>query len=105
MVNVSIKSGTNGLHGVGWEFLRNDSMDARSFFATRVEPLKRNQFGANAGGPVLLPKIYNGRNKTFWFFSYEGLQLRQGGSFAATVPTRSCAPAIFRSGPARFTIR
>ena len=93
VVNVSIKSGTNELHGVGWEFLRNDSMDARSFFATRVEPLRRNQFGANAGGPVLLPKIYNGKNKTFWFFSYEGLQLRQGGSFAASVPT-----ALMRTG-------
>lgn len=86
-VIVSIKSGTNSLHGAGWEFLRNDAMDARSFFATRVEPLKRNQFGANAGGPVFLPKIYNGKDKTFWFFSYEGLRLRQGSSSAATVPT------------------
>lgn len=86
-VNVSIKSGTNELHGVGWEFLRNDAMDARSFFATRVEPLKRNQFGANAGGPVILPKIYDGKDKTFWFFSYEGLRLREGASFAPTVPT------------------
>jgi hypothetical protein len=86
-VIVSIKSGTNNLHGAGWEFLRNDAMDARSFFATRVEPLKRNQFGANVGGPVLIPKLYNGKNKTFWFFSYEGLRLRQAASSAATVPT------------------
>ena len=93
VVNVSIKSGTNGLHGTGWEFLRNDSMDARSFFATQVEPLKRNQFGANAGGPVTLPRIYNGKNRTFWFFSYEGLRLRQGASFAPTVPT-----ALMRTG-------
>ena len=62
-------------------------MDARSFFATSVEPLKRNQFGANAGGPVILPKLYNGKDKTFWFFSYEGLRLRQGASFAPSVPT------------------
>jgi hypothetical protein len=87
VVNVSIKSGTNELHGLGWEFLRNDAMDARSFFATRVEPLKRNQFGANAGGPVFVPKLYDGRDKTFWFFSYEGLRLRQGASFAPSVPT------------------
>jgi outer membrane receptor protein involved in Fe transport len=86
-VLVSIKSGTNGFHGAAWEFLRNSDMDARSFFATRVEPLKRNQFGANAGGPVLLPKIYNGKDRTFWFFSYEGLRLRQASSVAATVPT------------------
>lgn len=87
VVNVSIKSGTNELHGTAWEFLRNDAMDARSFFATRVEPLRYNQFGANAGGPVLLPKIYNGKDKTFWFFSYEGLRVRRGASFAPSVPT------------------
>ncbi len=86
-VNVSIKSGTNKLHGAGWEFLRNDAMDARLFFATRKPPLRRNQFGANAGGPVWIPKVYNGRDKTFWFFNYEGLRLRQGQSFAPSVPT------------------
>ena len=86
-VNVSIKSGTNKLHGAGWEFLRNDAMDARLFFATRKPPLRRNQFGANAGGPVWIPKLYNGRDKTFWFFNYEGLRLRQGQSFAPSVPT------------------
>ena len=86
-VNVSIKSGTNQLHGAAYQFHRNDAMDARSFFATRVEPLKRNQFCANVGGPVLLPKLYNGHDRTFWFFSYEGLRLRQGASFAPSVPT------------------
>lgn len=86
-VNVSIKSGTNNLHGAGWEFLRNDAMDARLFFATRKPPLRRSQFGANAGGPVWIPKLYNGRDKTFWFFNYEGLRLRQGQSFAPSVPT------------------
>jgi Carboxypeptidase regulatory-like domain/TonB dependent receptor len=86
-VLVSIKSGTNVLHGAAWEFLRNDTMDARSFFATGIEPLKRNQFGANAGGPVMIPKLYRGRDKTFWFVSYEGLRLRQGQTSAATVPT------------------
>ena len=86
-VNVSIKSGTNSLHGAGWEFLRNDAMDARLFFATRKPPLRRSQFGANAGGPVWIPKLYNGRDRTFWFFNYEGLRLRQGQSFAPSVPT------------------
>jgi len=86
-VNVSIKSGTNSLHVTAWEFLRNDAMDARLFFATRKPPLRRNQFGANAGGPVLIPKLYNGRNRTFWFFNYEGQRLRQGRSFDPTVPT------------------
>lgn len=86
-VLVSIKSGTNALHGTAWEFLRNDAMDARSFFATGIEPLKRNQFGANMGGPLIIPKLYHGKDKTFWFVSYEGLQLRQGQTSAATVPT------------------
>ncbi len=86
-VNVSVKSGTNKLHGAAWEFLRNDKMDARPFFAARKPPLRRNQFGANAGGPVFIPKLYDGRDKTFWFFNYEGLRLRQGQSFAPSVPT------------------
>jgi hypothetical protein len=86
-VNVSIKSGTNSLHGAAWEFLRNDAMDARLFFATRKPPLRRSQFGANAGGPVWIPKLYDGRDRTFWFFNYEGLRLRQGQSFAPSVPT------------------
>jgi hypothetical protein len=86
-VNVSVKSGTNGLHGAAWEFLRNDAMDARSFFATRKPPLRRNQFGANAGGPVWIPNLYNGRDRTFWFFNYEGQRLRQGATFAPSVPT------------------
>ncbi|MEX2260941.1 MAG: TonB-dependent receptor [Bryobacteraceae bacterium] len=86
-VNVSIKSGTNSLHGAAWEFLRNDAMDARLFFATRKPPLRRNQFGANAGGPVWIPKLYNGKDRTFWFFNYEGLRLRQGQTFSPSVPT------------------
>lgn len=86
-VVVSIKSGTNQLHGAGWEFLRNDALDARSFFATRKEKLRRNQFGANAGGPVWIPGLYKGTDKTFWFFSYEGLRQSQARSLAASVPT------------------
>ena len=80
-VIVSIKSGTNNLHGAAWEFLRNDAMDARSFFATRVEPLERNQFGANAGGPVRFRNSINGKDKTFWFFLLRGLAVAAGGQF------------------------
>ena len=103
-VNVSIKSGTNKLHGAGWEFLRNDAMDARLFFATRKPPLRRNQFGANAGGPVWIPKLYNGRDKTFWFFNYEGLRLRQGQSFAPSFRRPACGLEIYRSCRTRSTI-
>lgn len=92
-VNIAIKSGTNALHGSLYEFLRNNDMDARSFFAANTEPLKRNQFGGTAGGPVIIPKVYNGKDKTFWFFSYEGLRLREASTRIATVPT-----ALMRSG-------
>lgn len=72
-VNLLIKSGTNKLHGGAWEFLRNDDLDARDFFQVGVvPPFKRNQFGANLGGPIDFPRIYNGKDKTFFFFNYEG---------------------------------
>jgi hypothetical protein len=71
-VNVTTKSGTNQLHGGGWEFVRNNIFDSRDFFQVGgVPPFRRNQFGANIGGPVVFPKIYNGKDKTFFFFNYE----------------------------------
>jgi len=79
--NIITRTGTNSFHGAAWEFLRNDAMDAKSFFATSVEPLKRNQFGGTFGGPVK-------RDKTFFFGYYEGLRNRQGETVSATVPTQ-----------------
>ena len=93
VVNVSIKSGTNLLHGSIYEFLRNSATDSRSYFAQSVEPLRRNQFGGTAGGPVIIPKIYNGKNKTFWFVSYEGLRQAQASTLISSVPT-----ALARTG-------
>jgi hypothetical protein len=87
VVNVSTKSGTNQLHGSMYDFIRNNDFDAKSYFAQNVEPLKRNQFGATAGGPVVIPWLYRGKDKTFWFVAYEGLRLRQGTTELATVPT------------------
>src|SRR6266852_465282 len=73
VVNVVTRSGTNQLHGSAWEFLRNDVFDARDHFKdqTRTSPgaLRQNQFGAMISGPVLLPKLYNGRNRTFFTFA------------------------------------
>src|SRR5579872_2797186 len=86
-VNVVTKSGTNELHGSAWEFLRNDQLDARNFFQPSVTPLRWNQFGASAGGPVILPKLYNGRNKTFFFLGYQGFRLRQPANSYFRVPT------------------
>src|SRR5712692_1529495 len=74
VVDVVSKSGANEVHGSVFEFLRNSAMDARNFFnakGTPFPPFRYNQFGFSLGGPVLLPKAYNGRNKTFFFVDYE----------------------------------
>ncbi len=82
------KSGTNEFHGDLYEFLRNQDLDARGFFAPTKAVYKQNDFGATVGGPVYLPKIYNGRNKSFFFFSYEGFRNRAGATATPyTVPT------------------
>jgi hypothetical protein len=85
--NATTKSGTNGLKFTLFEFLRNEKLDARNFFGTRRDILKRNQFGASVGGPVYLPKIYDGRNRTFFFFNYEGMRERQGNVVSRSSPT------------------
>lgn len=85
--NATTKSGTNSIHGTLFEFLRNDKLDARNFFGLRRDILKRNQFGASIGGPVVIPKMYDGRNKTFFFFNYEGTRERQGNVTNRFSPT------------------
>src|SRR5215468_8384427 len=87
LLNGSTKSGANDIHGGLFEFLRNDKLDARNFFARDREVLKRNQFGGTFGGPVSLPKLYSGRDRTFFFVSYEGMRERQGLVFNSVVPT------------------
>jgi hypothetical protein len=82
IMQMVVKSGTNHLHGTFYEFLRNDKFAARDYFlnfqvpaGTRLSPknvLRRNQFGVFVAGPVMLPKIYNGKDKTFWSFNFEG---------------------------------
>jgi hypothetical protein len=87
-VDIVTKSGTNEIHGDAFEFVRNAVFNARNFFASAVDPLKRNQFGFTLGAPVVLPHLYNGRDKTFFFLGYQGTQTRdvQNG-LSATVPT------------------
>src|SRR5579859_6282980 len=98
VINLSTKSGSNGLHGEAYEYLRNRVLNANDPFnkANEIkqgEPNKapaftQNQFGANAGGPLIIPHVYDGKDKTFWFFSWEGFRLRQGASpVLTTVPT------------------
>lgn len=90
VVSVSTKSGSNELHGNLFEFLRNDVLDARNYFNAVPQakpPFRRNQYGFALGGPVVLPKIYNGKNKTFFFMDYFGMKERKGLTFVNTVPT------------------
>ncbi len=92
-----MRSGTNEFHGAAYEFLRNDKLDAEGFFQNFFTPpgaprvpktaLRQNQFGAVAGGPVWIPGLYNGRNRTFFMFNYEGRRRREPGTiFTALVP-------------------
>ncbi len=87
VVNMALKSGSNKYHGALFEFLRNDKLDARNFFAADTPHLRRNQFGASLGGPVYLPRVYNGRDKTFFFFSWESFRQGQGNVRVMRVPT------------------
>src|ERR1051325_11111758 len=91
VVNLSIKSGTNQLHGSPYEFLRNNKLDANDFFQNRAgqktPALAYNQFGVSVGGPVVLPKLYNGRDKTFFFGNPEFFRQRQALAVTTTVPT------------------
>ena len=87
VINVASKRGSNEFHATLFEFLRNDALDARNPFSTTVDPLKRNQFGFVASGPVFLPKLYNGKNKLFWMFAYEGTRRRQAVTSTTLVPT------------------
>jgi len=80
VINAIMKSGTNAFHGDAYEFLRNDSLDARNFFDTTLPPFRRNQFGASAGGPII-------KDKTFIFGDYEGIRQSQSQSLHDFVPS------------------
>src|SRR5689334_13748738 len=77
-VNIVSKSGGNQLHGTAFEFLRNDAFDAKAPFQSAIPELRQNQFGFVLGGPIYIPKVYDGRNKTFFLVNYEGWRIRNG---------------------------
>lgn len=91
IINLIYKSGTNILHGSVFEFLRNSALDANDFFSNRngraLASFKRNQYGVSASGPVFLPKIYNGHDKTFFLFAYEGLRQKSASPLTSAVPS------------------
>ncbi|MCL5744102.1 MAG: carboxypeptidase-like regulatory domain-containing protein, partial [Acidobacteria bacterium] len=99
MLTFSSKSGTNELHGTGYEFLRNNALDSRRFFEDRKGNYKQNDFGWSVGGPAYLPKIYNGRNRTFFFASGEWFRNRVGASSGRfSIPT----PEMFNGDFSRW---
>lgn len=110
-VNVALKSGTNQLHGGAYDFMENAAFQPQNpinaflnatqgkNFPTNPQ-LVQNLFGGFAGGPVYLPKVYHGQNRTFWFFSYEGGRRRQGGTVSTTqVPTLAERQGDFSDWP------
>jgi hypothetical protein len=86
VLSVVTKSGTNRLHGSLYEFLRNDVWDATGYFDVEKSKLRRNQFGTTITGPVVLPKLYDGRNHTFFLFTWDGLRVVDGKSQRGIVP-------------------
>lgn len=93
LVTVVTKSGTNQYHGALWEFLRNEQMDSRGYFESSRAPLRQNQYGASTGGPLSIPKLYNGKNRTFFYLAWEGYRYASAQETGALGPT-----AAMRSG-------
>jgi hypothetical protein len=90
-VNATTKSGTNEFHGSAYHYFRNDVLDATNFFDNRnareKAPLRYNQFGGTFGGPLSVPKLYDGTNRTFFFANFEATRVRRGRTGQLSVPT------------------
>ena len=100
-ISFTTKSGTKDIHGGAWEFIRNKVFNANTYFANSGGPggtpldrpaFTQNQYGFNLGGPVFIPHVYDGRKKTFWFFNWEGFNLRSGETYTTNVPTAGVLP-------------
>ena len=87
MANVVTKSGTNQFHGDLWDYIENGAFNARNFFLPTVGQVESNQFGGTLGGPLIIPHLYNGRNKTFFFLAYEGIRSSKPAQNLYVVPT------------------
>lgn len=102
-VSIVSRAGTNQWHGTAFEYLRNDKLDANDWFANKdglpKAEERQNDFGGVFGGPLDIPGVYNGRDRTFFFFSYEGLRLREPVTEQSAVPdaySRTAAPAALQ---------
>ncbi|MGB6688952.1 MAG: carboxypeptidase-like regulatory domain-containing protein [Terracidiphilus sp.] len=95
VINFVTKSGTNVIHGSAWEFIRNKIFNSNTYFGNQGGPngtplpvpaFTQNQYGANFGGPIIIPHLYNGRKRAFFFVNWEGFALREGATYTTTVP-------------------
>ncbi len=105
VVSVATKSGANEYHGSLYEFLQNEKLNATNFFTNRSgarkPPRRYNQFGGSLGGPFSLPKLFEGKNKAFFFFSYEGIRNSQPAAQLTTVPAEALRGGDFSLVAAR----
>ena len=103
VLTVATRSGTNQLHGAAYEFIRNDKLNANAWASNRAglakSPFRRNEYGFAVGGPVLIPKVYDGRNRTFFFTNFEWIPQRSPDNVLVTVPT-----ALERAGDFSRTV-
>lgn len=112
ILNIVTKSGTNRFRGSAYEFFRNEKLDSTNFFINRAGtnpipgrqdrrvPLRYNQFGAAVGGPVSIPKMYNGKDRTFFFANYEQVFLRRSLFRTFSVPTATMRTGVLTEAPA-----
>ena len=119
VIKYEYKSGTNALHGSAFEYLRNEDVDARNFFAPTVAADHQNEFGVEAGGPIVIPHVYNGHNRTFFYMYYDGFRysnsnpgtiyslltpaMRQGNFSAAGLPLIYDPSTTAANGSGGFT--
>jgi hypothetical protein len=97
IVNVVTKSGSSSFHGDAYEFYRNSAMDAQYYFADKKPDFNRHQFGGAFGGPLEIPHLYEQKNKTFFFVSYEGQRSSTPANPTGTVPTDAMKSGDFSS--------
>ncbi len=102
-INISTKNGSNDFHGTAFYFLRNDKLDAKNYAFTQArppkDPFKWNQFGFTLGGPVMIPKVFNGRNRLFFMTNYEWFRQRRNVQGLFTVPTAAARGGDFSGLP------
>jgi outer membrane receptor protein involved in Fe transport len=96
VISLVTKSGTNEVHGTVYNFMRDQALDAKNYFNRGANPeFNRNQYGATIGGPIYLPRLLNGKDKAWFFFSFQGQKQKQFSSFSGTVPTPDQKRGIF----------